>query len=74
MLAAEFSGRNPGFGLAEDMDTLFVGKSLLHRDALRLLMKTLLTSQCLHQQRAGLGGNVIEPALHDPSMLYLTRP
>jgi hypothetical protein len=34
MLAAESPSRNPGFGLAEDTDDLFVGKSLLHRDVL----------------------------------------
>jgi mannose-6-phosphate isomerase len=34
MLAAEFTGRNPGYGFAENADDLFVGKSLLHGDAL----------------------------------------
>jgi hypothetical protein len=40
MLAAEFPGRNPGFDLSEDTDDLFVGKTLLHRDALMRHMKT----------------------------------
>ena len=44
VLTAEFPGRNPGFGLAENTDDLFVGKTLLHRNALTLLMKTLLAS------------------------------
>lgn len=30
MLAAELTGRNPGFSFAEDTDDLFVGKTLLH--------------------------------------------
>jgi len=34
MPTAEFPGRNPGFGLAEDTDDLFVGKSLFHGDVL----------------------------------------
>ncbi|WP_343515121.1 hypothetical protein, partial [Klebsiella michiganensis] len=34
-------------------DDLFVGKTLLHRDALTLLMKTLLTSRCINQRGAG---------------------
>jgi mannose-6-phosphate isomerase len=34
MLAAEFPGRNPGFGLAENTDDLFVGKMLFHGDVL----------------------------------------
>ncbi len=53
MLAAEFPGRNPGFSLAENTDDLFVGKSLLHGDALMWLMKTLLTSRCINQRGAG---------------------
>jgi hypothetical protein len=44
MLAAEFPGRNPGFGLAENTDALSVGETLLHRDVLMWLLKTLLTS------------------------------
>ena len=53
MLAAEFPGRNPGFGLAEDTDDLFVGKTLFHGDALMWLMKALLTSGCVNQWGAG---------------------
>jgi len=34
MLAAEFPGRNPGFGLAENTDDLLVGKTLLHEGVL----------------------------------------
>jgi len=34
MLAAEFPGRNSNFGLAENTDDLFVGKSLLNGDVL----------------------------------------
>jgi len=30
VLAAELTGRNPGFSLAEDTDELFVGKMLPH--------------------------------------------
>jgi hypothetical protein len=56
MLAAEFPGRNPGFGLAEDTDDLFVGKTLLRGDALTLLMKALLTSWCVNQHGAGQNG------------------
>ncbi|RXI18657.1 hypothetical protein DOD04_11830, partial [Klebsiella michiganensis] len=41
------------FGLTENTDDLFVGKTLLHRDALTLLMKTLLTSRCINQRGAG---------------------
>ncbi|ORM84642.1 hypothetical protein HA44_04675 [Mixta gaviniae] len=55
MLAAEFPGRNPGFGLAENTDDLFVGKTLLHVDVFMLLMKTLLTSRCINQRGAGQG-------------------
>ncbi|PHP91292.1 hypothetical protein CBF17_024095 [Pantoea agglomerans] len=46
-------GRNPGFGLAENTGTLFVGKTLLHGDVLTWLMMTLLTSVCLIQRGAG---------------------
>jgi len=34
MLAAEFPGQNPGFGLAENTDDLFVGKTRLDEDVL----------------------------------------
>lgn len=34
MLVVESPGRNSGFGLTEDTDDEFVGKSLLHRDVL----------------------------------------
>lgn len=53
MLAAELTGRNPGFSLAKDTDDLFVGKTLLHGDVLTWLMKTLLTSRCVNQRGAG---------------------
>ncbi|EBW6088453.1 hypothetical protein A4L73_27325 [Salmonella enterica subsp. enterica serovar Enteritidis] len=53
MLAAELTGRNPGFSLAKDTDALFVGKTLLHGDVLMWLMKTLLTSRCVNQWGAG---------------------
>ncbi|AVE75494.1 hypothetical protein AM439_01465 [Enterobacter cloacae complex sp.] len=53
MLTAELTGRNPGFGLAENTDDLFVGKTLLHGDVLMWLMKTLLTSRCINQRGAG---------------------
>lgn len=53
MLAAELTGKNPGFSLAEDTDDLFVGKTLLHGDVLMWLMKTLLTSVCINQRGAG---------------------
>jgi hypothetical protein len=43
MFAATFPGRNSGFGLAENTDNLFAGKTLLHRNVITLLMKTLLT-------------------------------
>ncbi|MCQ0572379.1 hypothetical protein L1C40_26595, partial [Klebsiella pneumoniae] len=49
----ELTGRNAGFGLAENTDDLFVGKTLLHGDVLMWLMKTLLTSRCINQQGAG---------------------
>ena len=55
MLAAELTGRNPGFSFAEDTDDLFVGKTLLHGDVLMWLMKTLLTSWCINQRGAGHG-------------------
>ncbi|MBU9863923.1 hypothetical protein, partial [Rahnella aceris] len=41
------------FGLAENTDDLFVGKTLLHGDVLMWLMKTLLTSRCVNQRGAG---------------------
>ncbi|AZR66133.1 hypothetical protein ELE18_28130 (plasmid) [Klebsiella quasipneumoniae] len=47
------TGRNAGFGLAENTDDLFVGKTLLHGDVLMWLMKTLLTSRCINQRGAG---------------------
>lgn len=47
VLAAELTGRNPGFSFAEDTDDLFVGKTLLHGDVLMWLMKTLLTLRCI---------------------------
>lgn len=53
VLAAELTGRNPGFSLTEDTDDLFVGKTLLHGDVLMCLMKTLLTSRCINQWGAG---------------------
>ncbi|AUQ27493.1 hypothetical protein C1O30_07030 [Dickeya zeae] len=53
MLAAELTGRNPGFSLAENTDDLFVGKTLLHGGVLMWLMKTLLTSSCVNQWGAG---------------------
>lgn len=53
MLAAELTGRNPGFSLAENTDDLFVGKTLLHGSVLTWLMKTLLTSRCINQRGAG---------------------
>jgi len=34
MPAAELTGRNPGFGLAENTDDLFVGKSILNKEVL----------------------------------------
>ncbi|MGK4436438.1 hypothetical protein ACSMDY_09450, partial [Raoultella ornithinolytica] len=46
-------GRNPGFGLSENTDDLFVGKTLLHGVVLMWLMKTLLTSRCINQRGAG---------------------
>ena len=56
MLTAELTGRNAGFGLAENTDDLFVGKTLLHGDVLMWLMKTLLTSRCINQRGAGQMG------------------
>ena len=53
VLTAELTGRNPGFGFAENTDDLFVGKTLLHGDVLMWLMKTLLTSGCTNQRGAG---------------------
>jgi hypothetical protein len=53
VLAAELTGRNAGFGLAENTYDLFVGKTLLHGDVLMWLMKTLLTSRCINQRGAG---------------------
>ncbi|AYY33227.1 hypothetical protein EGX99_14485 [Klebsiella pneumoniae] len=53
MLTAELTGRNAGFGLAENTYDLFVGKTLLHGDVLMWLMKTLLTSRCINQRGAG---------------------
>ncbi|MGK4414468.1 hypothetical protein ACSMDY_22520, partial [Raoultella ornithinolytica] len=47
--------RNPGFGLSENTDDLFVGKTLLHGVVLMWLMKTLLTSRCINQRGAGQG-------------------
>lgn len=44
VLATEFAGGCPGFGLAENTDALFVGKMLLRGDVLMWLMKILLTS------------------------------
>jgi len=56
VLRAELTGRNPGFSLAEDTDDLFVGKTLLHGNALIWLMKTLLRSGCTNQRGAGHSG------------------
>ena len=53
MLTAELTGRNPGFGLAENTDDLFLGKTRLHGDVLMWLMNTLLTSRCVNQRGAG---------------------
>ncbi|WP_220226260.1 hypothetical protein, partial [Klebsiella pneumoniae] len=41
------------FGLSENTDDLFVGKTLLHGVVLMWLMKTLLTSRCINQRGAG---------------------
>ncbi|MCE0433735.1 hypothetical protein LVW28_26575, partial [Klebsiella pneumoniae] len=43
------------FGLSENTDDLFVGKTLLHGVVLMWLMKTLLTSRCINQRGAGQG-------------------
>lgn len=51
MLAADFTSRNPG--LSENTDDLFVRITLLHREALTLLMKILLTLRCINQRGAG---------------------
>ncbi|OSC38562.1 hypothetical protein B4U19_32925 [Klebsiella pneumoniae] len=64
MLTAELTGRNAGFGLAENTDDLFVGKTLLHGDVLMWLMKTLLTSGCTNQRGAG----------HDNTTLSMFTP
>jgi hypothetical protein len=53
MSVAELTGGNPGFSLTEYADDLFVGKTLIHGDALTLLMKTLRTSRCINQRQAG---------------------
>jgi hypothetical protein len=50
VLTAEFTGRNPGFSLAENTDDLFVGKTLLRGGVLMWFMKTSLTSQCVDQR------------------------
>jgi hypothetical protein len=51
LLTAERAhGQKPGFGLAEDTDDLFVGKTLLHGDVLMWYMKTLQTSVCIDQR------------------------
>ncbi|ANJ95187.1 hypothetical protein ADP72_20330 [Serratia plymuthica] len=49
VFVANLPGRNPAFGLAEDTDDLFVGKTFLHWNVVTLLMKTLLTSRCINQ-------------------------
>lgn len=53
VLTTELLGRNPGFCFAENTVDLFVGKTRLHGDVLTLLMKTLLTSECVNQRGAG---------------------
>lgn len=53
VLTAKLTGRNPGFGLAEDTDDLLVGKTLLCWDVLMWFMKKLLTSVCINQWGAG---------------------
>jgi hypothetical protein len=50
VLTTELLGRNPGFCFAENTVDLFVGKTRLHGDVLTLLMKTLLTSECVNQR------------------------
>ncbi len=51
VLAAELTGRNPGFSFVEDTDDLFIEKTLLHGDVFMWLLKTWLTSRCVHQRR-----------------------
>ncbi|WP_234014390.1 hypothetical protein, partial [Cronobacter dublinensis] len=46
------------FGLSENTDDMFFGKTLLHGDVLMWLMKTLLTSRCINQRGAGHYANV----------------
>lgn len=55
MSAAKFPSLIPGFGLAEDIDDLFVGQTCLHKDISMWLMKTLTnlavyqsTGSCSH--------------------------
>jgi mannose-6-phosphate isomerase len=43
----------PASAFAKNANDLFVGKTLLHGDVLMWLMKTLLTSRCINQRRAG---------------------
>ncbi len=43
----------PLYGFAENTDDLFVGKTFLLRDAITLLIKTLLTSRYINQLGAG---------------------
>ncbi|MGC5296770.1 hypothetical protein ACPW07_27860, partial [Klebsiella pneumoniae] len=57
------------FGLAENTDDLFVGKTLLHGDVLMWLMKTLLTSRCINQRGAGQ-----RTADAEPNRLPLAEP
>lgn len=61
-------GRNPSFSFAEDTDDLFVGKTLLHRDVLMWLKKTLLTSRFINQRGAGQSVT----SLHGGSSTYNT--
>ncbi|OWP36750.1 hypothetical protein CEG93_01495, partial (plasmid) [Raoultella ornithinolytica] len=49
------------FGLSENTDDLFVGKTLLHGVVLMWLMKTLLTSRCINQRGAGQISMVCTP-------------
>ena len=72
MLASEFTGRYPGFSLAENTDDLFVGKTLLHGDVLTLQMKTLLTSGCTNQRGAGQATCRFEEAIIILSPVRLT--
>jgi len=55
MSVAEFLGRNPGFGLAEGTDDLFVGKTLLPGDFLMYFFKKLLAIRYINQR--GIGHN-----------------